>query len=43
MIAVNIITRHCCSRLALVGIGIMKAQAKSVVNGIGLIPNGIGP
>ena len=43
MIAVDIIGRHCRSRLALVGLGIREAQAESVVNGIGLTPNGLGP
>ena len=43
MIVINIICRHCHSRLALVGIGIREAQVESVINGIGLIPNGLGP
>ena len=43
MIAVDIIGRHCCSRLALVGLGIREVQVDSVVNGIGLTPNGLGP
>ena len=37
-----IIVCHCRIRLALVGLGIKEAQVESVVNGIGLIPNGLG-
>ena len=43
MIAVDIIRCHRCIRLALVGIGIRETQDKSVVNGICLIPKGLGP
>ena len=43
MIAVNIIGHNCHSIFALVGLGIRKAQVESVVNGIGLITNGLGP
>ena len=43
MISVEIIGRHCCSRLALVGLGIREAHIKSVGNGIGINPNGLGP
>ena len=43
MIVVDIIDCHCCSRLALVGLGIMEAQVESVINDIGLIPNGLKP
>ena len=43
MITVDIIGRHCCSCLSLVGIGIREAQVGSVVNGIVLIPNGLRP
>ena len=43
MITVENIGCHCRSRLALVGIGIREEQNKSAVNGIGLIPNGLGP
>ena len=43
MIAVDIIGCHCCIRLDLVGLGIREAQDESVANGIGLIPNGLGP
>ena len=43
MIAVDIIGCHCLSRLDLVGLGIRKAQVESVINGIDLIPNGLGP
>ena len=42
MIAV-VIGRHFRSRLALVGLGIREAQVESVVNGKGLIPNGLRP
>ena len=43
MIAVDVIGRHCRSHLDLVGLGIREAQVESVVNGIGLIPIGLGP
>ena len=43
MISVDIIDPNFCIRLALVGLGIREAQVESVVNGIGLIPNGLGP
>ena len=43
MITVDIIGRHFHSRLALFGLGIREAQVKSIINGIGLISNGLGP
>ena len=43
MIAGGIIGRNFCSRLALIGLGIREAQVEIFINGIGLIPNGIGP
>ena len=43
MITVEIIGLHFHSRLALVGVGSREEQVKSVVNGIGIIYNGLGP
>ena len=43
MITVEVIGRHCQSRLALVGIGIRESQANIIVIGIGLTHNGLGP
>ena len=43
MITVDIIGRHCRSRIDRVGLVIREAQVESVVNGIGLIPNSLGP
>ena len=43
IITVNIIGRHCLSRLDIVDLGIGEAQVESVLNGIGIIPNSLGP
>ena len=43
MVEVGIIGRHFHICLSIVGIGTREAQAESVVNGIGLIPNILGP
>ena len=43
MIAFDIIGHHFHSRLDIVVLGIKEAQVESVVNVIGVIPNGLGP